>query len=41
MILRPEDVVKSIVEEIARKRGMKYRRPVPDFGMGLVCESSR
>lgn len=37
MILRPEDVVRSIVEETAKKRGMKIRRPVPDFGMGLVC----
>lgn len=38
MILQPEDVVKSIVEEVARKKGMKARRPVPDFGMGLIRE---
>lgn len=38
LILEPEDVVKAIVEEVGRSRGMKIRRPVPEFAMGLVRE---
>lgn len=40
-LVPPEEVVRAIVEQAGRESGIKARRPVPEFEMGLFCGSSR